>query len=270
MTQSHEEVKIERRGRVLEITIDRPKVNAIDNATSRKLGDAFRTLHEEPDLRVAIITGAGDRVFSAGWDLKALDAGEQQLDEWWQGEEDIFGGFAGLTENWDLNKPVIAALNGSAIGGGFEIALSCDLIVAAEHVEFALPELPLGIVPDAGALQRLPRRIPYNIAMEMLFLGRRMAAEEAARHGLVNAVVAAGKLMEKAREWADRLAQSAPLAVQTVKEVLRTIESKSIEGAFAEMRTGDLPIYRRMLKSEDAAEGVRAFMEKRPAVFKGR
>ena len=270
MKQSHEDVKIDRRGRVLEITIDRPKVNAIDNATSRKLGEAFRILHEDPDLRVGIITGAGDRVFSAGWDLKALDTGEQKLDDWWEGEKDIFGGFAGLTENWVLNKPVIAALNGLTIGGGFEIALSCDLIVAAEHVEFALPEMPLGIVPDAGALQRLPRRIPYNIAMEMLFLGRRMPAEEAARHGLVNAVVPADRLMEKAREWADQLAQSAPLAVQTVKEVLRTIEAISIEGAFNEMRTGDLPVYRKMLKSEDAAEGIRAFIEKRPAIFKGR
>ena len=270
MTQSHEDVKIDRRGRVLEITIDRPKVNAIDNVTSRKLGKAFRILHEDPALRVGIITGAGDRVFSAGWDLKALDTGEQKLDDWWESEKDIFGGFAGLTENWVLNKPVIAALNGLTIGGGFEIALSCDLIVAAEHVEFALPEMPLGIVPDAGALQRLPRRIPHNIAMEMLFLGRRMPAAEAARYGLVNAVVPTDRLMEKAREWADQLAQSAPLAVQTVKEVLRTIETISIEGAFNEMRTGDLPIYRAMLKSEDAAEGIRAFMEKRPAIFTGR
>ena len=270
MSGTSEGVRVERRGRVLEVTIDRPKVNAIDHATSRALGEAFKMLHEDDDLWVGIITGAGERIFSAGWDLKALDSGEQQLDNWWETESDVFGGFAGLTENWVLNKPVIAALNGLTIGGGLEIALSCDLIIAAEHVEFALPELPLGMVPDAGALQRLPRRLPYNIAMEMLLLGRRMSADEAARHGLINLVVPADKLLPKARAWADQLAQSAPLALQTVKEALRAIEGESIEGAFDTMRTGDLPTYRRMLRSEDAKEGVRAFVEKRAAVFRGR
>ena len=270
MSEREAELQLERRGAVLEITLDRPKVNAIDYELSRKINDAVVKLRDDPELRVGLLTAAGDRVFSAGWDLKAVNRGEQQLDEWWEADSDLSGGFAGLTEMWDLNKPVIAAVNGLAIGGGFELVMACDLIVAAEHVEFALPEMPLGIVPDAGAIQRLPRRIPYNVALEMLLLGLRMTAAEAAQHGLVNLVVPGSELLQRARAWADQLAEAAPLALQSVKEVLRAIEGDTVERAFQTMRTGEVPIYRKMLISKDAEEGIRAFVEKRKPKFLGK
>ena len=257
-----------RDGAVLEITLNRPKVNAIDAATSRVIGETFCRFRDDPSLKVAIITAAGERIFSAGWDLKALERGEETLDTW----RDIDygpGGFGGLSELWDLNKPVIAAINGHAIGGGFELALASDLIISAEHAEFALPELPLGMVPDAGPIQRLPRRLPYNIALEMIYLGRRMSAQEAAQHGLVNKVVPGVELMTTARDWAKRLAAIPSATLQAVKEILRELESRSIQQGFETIRTAPLPMYAASLACGESEEGVSAFFERRNPEFKG-
>ncbi len=261
-------VQVERRGHLLEVTLDRPPVNAIDIDTSRLLGEAFVELRDDSDLRVGIVTGAGDRIFSAGWDIKAAHAGDE-VGRWWEIDHGP-GQFAGLTELWDLNKPVIAAINGHALGGGLELAVACDLLIAADHAELAMPELPIGILPDSGGIQRLPRRLPYNIAMELLLLGRRMTAAEAKHYGLLNAVVPADSVMETAREWADTIAAGAPLTIQALKEALRAIDGAGVKQAFEIIRSGTLPTYERALVSKDAKEGVRAFAEKRPPRFEGR
>jgi crotonobetainyl-CoA hydratase len=253
-------VRTEVRDAVLEVTIDRPPANAIDAATSRELGEAFASLRDDASLRAAVVTGAGDRFFSAGWDLKAAAAGED--------EEFGPGGFAGLTELFDLDVPVIAALNGMAVGGGFELALACDLIVAVRGVEMFVPEVNLGFVADAGGVVRLPSRLPRAIAMELMLTGRRMGADEAARYGLVNRVVEADELMAAARELAGQIAAAAPLATRAVKAVVRAAEGLGTEAAYAVMR--EATAYRTMLASEDADEGPRAFTDGRPPVWRGR
>ena len=265
----NEAVRVERRGHVLEITLDRPKVNAIDIATSRALGAAFVRLRDDPELRVGIVTGAGDRVFSAGWDVKAAYAAGGDRLRWWK-EDYGPGGFAGLTDFWDLNKPVIAAVNGHAIGGGFELVLACDLVIAAEHAEFRMPGMSLGILADAGGVQRLPRRLPHNVMMELFLLGRPLPAAEAHRHGLVNAVVPKDQPIVKAREWAEVIAAGAPLTTQALKEALREMDGLGVRESFDLVRSGKLRLFEKALNSEDAKEGVRAFSEKRKAVFKGR
>jgi len=265
----NESVRVERRGHLLEITLDRPKVNAIDIETSRALGRAFVRLRDDRELRVGIVTGAGERVFSAGWDVKAAQASGGDRLRWWK-EDYGPGGFAGLTDLWDLNKPVIAAVNGHAVGGGFELALAADLVIAAEHAEFRMPGMALGILADSGGIQRMPRRLPYNVMMELFLLGRPLPAAEAHRYGFVNAVVPKAELMPRAREWAEAIAAGAPLTIQALKESLRAMDGLSIREAFELVRRGGLAAYERALDSEDAKEGVRAFAEKRKANFKGR
>lgn len=254
-------VRCEAIGEVLVITLDRPKANAIDVATSEELYAAFDRLRREDALRVAVVTGAGERFFSAGWDLKAGEAVDADHGP---------GGFAGLTELFDLDKPVIAAVNGLALGGGFELALAADLIVAAEHAEFALPEAGLGIIADSGGVLRLPRLLPRAVANELLYTGSRMTAPEAARWGLVNRVVPGPDLLGAAMELAVRVAGSAPLSLAAIKEIVRATEGEPVERAFHTMRTADLPAYRAMLTSEDAEEGPRAFAEKRTPRWTGR
>ena len=253
-TQAHEGV--------LTITLDRPKANAINVPTSRALYAAFAQLQDDPALRVGIITGTG-RFFSAGWDLNAANEGEA-IDA-----NHGPGGFAGLTEFFSLSKPVIAAVNGLAFGGGFELALAADLIVAADHAEFALPEVKLGLMADSGGVLRLPRRLPRAIATELLLTGRRMSATEAHAWGLVNRLVPANSLLDSAMELAQQIVQAAPLAAAAIKEVLRNTEAQPLPDAYTTLRSGTLPTYQAMLTSEDAQEGPRAFAEKRGARWRG-
>ncbi len=264
MTALYATVRTAVEDQTLIVTLDRPKANAVDVATSRELYAAFDRLRRDPGLRVGILTGAGERFFSAGWDLKAAAAGES-VDA-----DHGPGGFAGITEFLDIGKPVIAAVNGLAFGGGFELVLAADLVVAAEHAEFAMTEVTVGVVPDAGGLLRLPARLPRPIAVELLLTGRRMTAAEAARWGLVNRVVPAAELMTAARELAGAICAAAPLSVAAVLEILCATEGADVGAGYAIQRNGSLPAYRAMLGSADAAEGARAFAERRPPVWQGR
>lgn len=248
-------------GAILEVTIDRPKANAIDLKASRRLNQVFTSFRDDPVLRIAIITGAGERFFSPGWDLKAAAAGEKSNEDWG------VGGFGGLNYPRNLNKPIISAVNGIACGGGFEMVLGTDIIVMEEHAKFALPEIQVGVLADAGTV-KLRRRIPYHVAVEFLLTGRWMAAAEAKHWGLANHVVPKGEGMEKAREIARQLAAGPPLLFPAIKQLLRHTEMIPEHEAF-ELHDA-LDAVQRVVRSEDLKEGTRAFSEKRSPRWSGR
>ncbi len=258
-----EPIRTRREGGILEVTMDRPKANAIDLATSRIMGRIFADFRDDPSLRVAIITGAGEKFFCPGWDLKAA-AGGDAVD----GDYGI-GGFGGMQELRDLNKPIIAAINGICCGGGFEIALSTDLILAAEHATFALPEIRSGTVADAASI-KLPKRIPYHVAMDMLLTGRWLDASEGHRWGFVNEILPADKLMARAWELARLLESGPPLVYAAIKEVVREAEGSKFQDAMNKVTRRQLKTVDILYGSEDQLEGARAFAEKRDPVWQGK
>src|SRR6202163_3832847 len=248
-------------GPILEVTIDRPKANAIDLKASRRLNQILPAFRGDTSLKIAIVPGAGVRFFSPGWDLKAAAAGEKSDEDWG------VGGFGGLNYPRNLNKPIISAVNGIACGGGFEMVLGTDIIVMEEHAKFALPEINVGVLPDAGTV-KLRRRIPYHVAVEFLLTGRWMDATEAKHWGLANHVVPKGQSMAKAREIARQVADGSPLLFPAIKQLLRKADMVPEHEAF-ELHDS-LDAVQQVVRSEDLKEGTRAFTEKRKPRWTGR
>lgn len=261
---AYEFVEVEKKDHVTIVTINRPEVmNALHPMAQREMNDVFDEFAADPEAWVAIITGAGKKAFSAGNDLKyQAEHGAAAVRQGRQGSK---GGFGGLHRRVDCFKPIIAAVNGFALGGGFEIALACDIIIASENATFGLPEPRVGLMAGAGGVHRLPRQIPYHMAMGVILAGRRLTAQEAHGLGLVNEVVAQDKLMETAEHWASEILQGAPLSVQASKEAAMQGLALPLERAL----DASFPITIAMHQSEDFVEGPRAFAEKRKPNWKG-
>ena len=250
-------------GSILEVTLDRPKANAIDLQTSKIMGEVFAKFRDDPDLRVAILTSSGDKFFCAGWDLKAAADGEAV-----DGDYGV-GGFGGIQELPNLNKPIIAAVNGIACGGGLELAMSADIIIASEDATFALPEILSGTVADAASI-KLPKRIPHHIAMELLFTGRWFDVNEAYKWGLINEIVPKKDLLSRARKLAETLASGPPLVYAAIKEIVRAAENQGFHETMEKITSRQLKTVDKLYSSEDQLEGARAFSEKRLPVWRGK
>ena len=250
-------------GPILEVTLDRPKANAIDLQTSKVMGEVFAKFRDDPNLRVAILTSSGDKFFCAGWDLKAAADGEAV-----DGDYGV-GGFGGIQELPNLNKPIIAAVNGIACGGGLELAMSADIIIASEDATFALPEILSGTVADAASI-KLPKRIPHHIAMELLFTGRWFDVNEAYKWGLINEIVPKKDLLSRARKLAETLASGPPLVYAAIKEIVRAAENQGFHETMEKITSRQLKTVDKLYSSEDQLEGARAFSEKRLPVWKGK
>ena len=250
--------KVDKKGHILTVTINRPeRLNALHPPANKELGEVFDEFAEDSNMWVAIITGEG-RGFSAGNDLRYQAEGGERVP--------TPRGFGGLTSRFDLTKPVVAAVNGVSMGGGFEIALACDLIIASEKAVFALPEPKVGLAALAGGLQRLPRQIGVKRALGMILTGRHVSPEEGLQLGFVNAVVPADKLMEETHRWVDMILECAPLSIRASKDVVyQSLSMDSLEGSMGVPYDS----VRALSRSEDYIEGPRAFAEKRPPNWQG-